>query len=89
MDMQIRNCVFGFKCDKKWENLTTTENMEVRFCNDCRREVFFCRTDAQLREAILYNRCVTIERINPTTKKMHQLTGSPVRPTDMDDDTPF
>jgi hypothetical protein len=82
----IRNCFFAFKCDKKWENLTQTKRTEVRFCDSCHREVFFCKTNEQLRESIVMNRCVAIEFEDPATKKITQLTGSPVRNNDDDDD---
>lgn len=75
----IRNCQFAFKCDKKWGHLQETKNKDVRFCDDCQREVFFCRTDQELREAIVLNRCVAIEFENVVTKKVTQLTGSPIR----------
>lgn len=81
----IRNCTFAFKCEKKWALLTQTKSNDVRFCEDCQREVFFCRTDEQLRESIVMNRCVAVEFENITTRKTTQLMGSPVREIDPDD----
>lgn len=88
MTTYIRNCTFAFKCEKKWALLTQTKNTDVRFCEDCQREVFFCRTDAHLRESIVLNRCVAVEFVDVATKKTIQLTGSPVRDIEPDD-VPF
>ena len=81
----IRNCVFAFKCEKKWEQLTQTKNTDVRFCDACQREVFFCKADDQLRESIVLNRCIAVEVENTTTKNITRLMGV-VR---TDDDIPF
>lgn len=61
MTRYIRNCTFAFKCDKKWEALSDTNTPDVRFCHACQHEVYFCKTDHQLREAIVLNRCIAIE----------------------------
>ena len=58
----ISNCRFAYKCAKTWASLQTTEQSDVKFCDDCQREVFFCRTDSQLVAAIKLNRCVAFER---------------------------
>lgn len=90
MTKLIRNCVFAFKCDESWDDMTSTKIHDIKFCQTCQREVYFCRTDQQLREAINLNRCVSIEFIEPETKRYHQLTGSPVRSdNDLEDDVPF
>ena len=87
MTTAIRNCTFAFKCDKKWEDLKTTSGQDVRFCGACQRDVYFCHTDAQLRDAIVLNRCVTIEIVDLGRRWM-RLTGVPRR-SDEDDDVPF
>jgi len=91
MTRLIRNCVFAFKCEQKWDDMKPTRIHDVRFCLTCQREVFFCRTDQQLREAITLNRCISIEFVEPETRKHHQLTGSPVGSdvTDLDEDVPY
>jgi hypothetical protein len=33
---------FSFQCPKRWEQLRPTEDEAVRFCDQCRRQVFFC-----------------------------------------------
>ena len=88
MTTYIRNCIFSFKCEKKWETLTNTKNNDVRFCESCHKEVFYCKTDEQLRESIVLNRCVAVDFENKTTRNVSRLMGSPARKNDPDD-TPF
>jgi hypothetical protein len=58
---EIRNCEFKFQCPRTWESLALTKVHEVRYCNSCEKEVFFCTTAAELRSAIVADRCVAIE----------------------------
>jgi len=37
-----------------------TDSKDVRFCDDCQREVHFCRDSRSLSHAIALNRCVAI-----------------------------
>lgn len=36
MKIKIRNCVFGFRCSQKWDEMKETLNEGVRFCVDAR-----------------------------------------------------
>ena len=40
----IENCAvsFQFQCPKRWEYLKTTAEESVRYCEACRRKVYFC-----------------------------------------------
>ena len=58
--INIRNCIFGFKCTQKWNELDVTQNKGIRFCNDCQKEVHFIEDLVSLEEAIILNRCVAI-----------------------------
>ena len=62
-DITIRNCKFAFKCEERWAYLQTTEDDNVRFCDSCQQQVFFCKTDDELLIAIKNNRCVSIESL--------------------------
>ena len=59
---KITNCEgrFAINCPKLWANLQTTENVQVRFCNVCRKNVYFCRTDDELDAHSKQNHCVAI-----------------------------
>ena len=60
--MLIRNCQFTFKCDAVWENLEQKRNKKIRFCHACSKNVYLCEDDYELREKIVQNKCVAIER---------------------------
>jgi hypothetical protein len=44
----------------KWEKLNETEDDNIRFCQNCQKEVHFCETDEELVEAIKRNKCIGI-----------------------------
>lgn len=90
MSNAIRNCTFAFKCDKTWESLNKTNTPDIRFCDACQHEVFWCNTKEQLAEAIALNRCIAISIEDKITRKSHKLMGKVIRPSDtFDDDLPF
>jgi hypothetical protein len=60
MPINIRNCVFGFKCTNKWGSLNATAIEDIKFCEDCQKEVYFIEDLFSLEEAIALNRCVAI-----------------------------
>jgi hypothetical protein len=60
MPINLRNCVFGFKCTNKWGSLNATANEDIKFCEDCQKEVYFIEDLFSLEEAIALNRCVAI-----------------------------
>jgi hypothetical protein len=60
MPAAIRNCVFAFQCTRTWDSLRPTGSQGIRFCDDCQREVHFCRDARALSRAIALNRCVAI-----------------------------
>ena len=49
----------------KWEELKATDEQDIRYCNKCEKNVYFCRTDKKLWEAIQLNRCVAIDANQP------------------------
>ena len=59
-DLTIRNCTFAFKCNARWEQLEPTESDDIRFCDDCQKEVFLCLDDEMLVKNVMLNRCVAI-----------------------------
>lgn len=61
--ISIRNCRFAFKCDMKWDDLSETEDEDIRFCNSCEKEVYFCINDDELARAVRLNRCVAFVRM--------------------------
>lgn len=63
--LQIRNCEFAFRCNAKWEDLSPTGRANIRFCNECEKDVRRCETDEELIKAIRSNLCVAISAPYP------------------------
>lgn len=61
MFIAIDNCKFDFLCDRFWENLSETGEQDVRFCNKCQRNVYFCDSYEKLEHATRLNRCIAID----------------------------
>jgi hypothetical protein len=59
-DIRSSHCKFPFKCAENWESLAKTVAPDVRFCDLCQKEVFCCRSDAELVDTITLNRCFVI-----------------------------
>ena len=58
--INIRNCTFGFKCTKSWDKMVQTQSRDVKFCDNCQKEVYLVTDEIELMEAIELNRCVAI-----------------------------
>lgn len=54
----LRNCVLSYKCPNDWNALTETDDSDIRFCEECEKEVYFCHDDDELAKGIRLNRCV-------------------------------
>jgi hypothetical protein len=55
---RIRNCAWGYRCDKTWDGLITTAESNIRFYDSCDKQVYLCRTGQELADSVLLNRCV-------------------------------
>lgn len=58
---EIRNCRFRFKCPNEWELLSLTDQEDQRYCNECQRTVYFCKTGKALMAAIQADQCVAVK----------------------------
>jgi hypothetical protein len=56
----IRNCHFRYRCHMEWSDLTRTQEDGIRHCSVCDKNVYLCKTEAELFVAIIENRCVAI-----------------------------
>jgi hypothetical protein len=74
MSVNIRNCVFGFKCTNKWESLNATAVDNIKFCDDCQKEVYFIEDLVSLDEAIALNRCIAINTTSKSEKIVNKIT---------------
>ena len=57
-DAEIQDCEMAFKCPKHWGNLISTDDLKIRFCSACSRNVHFCSTSDDLWEAQQAGQCV-------------------------------
>lgn len=73
--IDIRNCVFGFKCSANWDELKRTDEQSVRHCSKCNENVFFVTTPEELNTAIKLNRCVAIA---PHQNNEHEKLARPM-----------
>jgi hypothetical protein len=69
----IRNCRFAFRCHQQWQFLELSPDPGARYCHECSRQVVLCRSNAELRAALLANECVAIE--NPAPRQMTHTIG--------------
>lgn len=53
-------CHLSFVCGKKWTDLAATSEASARYCDDCGKNVFKVKTEAQLSVATALRRCVAI-----------------------------
>ena len=59
----IDNCEFQFeyKCPLEWKNLNKTKDSKVRFCNECNKNVYRCRTEKDIDKHVELNHCIAID----------------------------
>jgi hypothetical protein len=66
---------FDFLCTQQWSDLEETGASEVRHCNLCKQQVFYCTTIAEARTHAWRGRCVAIDIANERSK--HDLERPP------------
>jgi uncharacterized protein (TIGR02996 family) len=59
----IENCgvEFQFRCPRRWEELRPSADEAVRFCDECRREVVFCRTIEVAQTHAALGDCIAVD----------------------------
>ena len=69
-------CEVQVLCGKSWEELDATEENGVRFCDECKKLVFYAKNSTELKIAAQRNLCVYfqptfhLDESNPTTENM-------------------
>jgi len=60
---RIENCMFRFEyqCPKRWEALKPTDQATVRFCDTCRKNVYYCRSVVEAGAHVVEDECVAID----------------------------
>ena len=66
----IENCddLFAFKCPRKWERLRAAGRADVRSCDVCRKDVYYCHTIGEARAHAREGRCVAVAQ---TVERLH------------------
>lgn len=54
----------SFVCHKQWDELEITALPNIRFCDDCLKQVFVVKTQAEFLAASALNRCVALSDKN-------------------------
>ena len=59
----IGNCKYSFeyKCPLEWKNLKRTEDSNIRFCNECSKNVYHCKTEKDIDKHIKSNHCIALD----------------------------
>ena len=62
-NLYIENCEYSVKyeCPLKWKNLKKTDDPQVRFCGECSKNVYRCKTEKDMDEHIQLNHCIAIK----------------------------
>jgi hypothetical protein len=57
---EIRNCdmEFQIRCPKRWADLLPMGVTSVRYCSECKKNVYFCRSIEELMLRSTQNQCV-------------------------------
>lgn len=65
VETTVRNieCTFEFKCDKQWDDLETQLASNIKFCQQCQKDVYLCKTQEELDHSRSLGRCISIERV--------------------------
>ena len=65
VETTVRNieCTFEFKCNKQWDELETQVTSNIKFCKQCEKEVYLCKTQQELDHARSLGLCISIERV--------------------------
>lgn len=53
-------CQFTFQCPRLWQRLEPTMEPNVRYCLECRRDVYLARTEQDLRRLSEQGRCLAV-----------------------------
>ena len=76
----IENCEYTveYECPLEWKNLKKTDDTQVRFCGECSKNVYRCKTDEDMDEHIKLNHCIAVNE----PQVMGMMTGPQPEPFD-------
>jgi hypothetical protein len=59
-------CQFAFRCPQTWQRLTPTENVGIRHCSECGRDVHLALTEEDIRRYGEEGHCVALRVLTTT-----------------------
>lgn len=76
---QLWNCehAFQYRCPKEWESLDRTETNGVRYCQECKQQVYFCTTPEDFVRLGNAGHCVAISDDNSPSPLQSAFMGKP------------
>jgi len=62
----IENCHWSIKnrCPQLWFNLTPTDDRDIRYCDVCSRQVYYCKSRDQIDFHSAIGNCIAINNDN-------------------------
>lgn len=57
----MRPVLFEYPCDRHWEDLKSTDDKAVRFCDACRQNVHYCDTITEARRHAEEGHCIAVD----------------------------
>lgn len=82
--LNFKNCVMHFECHQNWHNLEITEDVKVKFCTECKKNVYVVKEVDEYESAIREGKCVAIFK----DKLLLPTMGVPSRYDQFDNDDP-
>jgi hypothetical protein len=60
MSFKIENCSFAFKCPQEWDKLSPTSKINIKHCEECKRDVYMITSQEEHDRHARLNNCVAI-----------------------------
>ena len=75
----IENCEYSveYECPIEWKKLDKTDSSTVRFCNECNKNVYRCKTADEMDEHINLNHCIAINEVREQVMGMIDMPSTP------------
>lgn len=76
--IEFLNCDMEFECPKDWDEMLISDNANIRHCSACSKDVHFCHTIEDLKNAIDAKYCVTYisSKLAGNTDELEQIVSN-------------
>jgi len=74
--LPIENCseAFRFQCPRKWKNPNATGDTAVRFCEECKQNVYYCNDIEEASDHAFAGHCLAVD---PSVIRRHNDLRTP------------